>query len=140
MTTGTELTFDDALKAVASLRGHSVRITIMEAGDPPRPIATLGGYVDGQQQDPDLPVVHTRIRRNRPIGSFALERDSGGVAATFRRRALRKTGGRCARCGSRDRVEAHHVLPLLFGGTNDPENAMPLCHECHRYSLWADAK
>jgi hypothetical protein len=74
--TSTELSYDDVLASVAALRGRSIRLTFMTASDPPQPIARMSGVVGGQQQDPDFPgVVHTRIRRNGPAGSFALDHD-----------------------------------------------------------------
>lgn len=60
-------------------------------------------------------------------------RGSGSRAAAFRRATLAKTEGRCARCGSTDRVEAHHVIALADGGANDAEtNGEALCFEHHR--------
>jgi hypothetical protein len=41
--------------------------------------------------------------------------------------------GRCALCGSTDRVEAHRVIALREGGSNDAEaNGMALCFRHHR--------
>jgi len=61
---------------------------------------------------------------------FNPARGSGGKAATFRRRTLATTGGLCARCGSDDRVQAHHRIPVA----QDPGqvSGTPLCHRCHR--------
>jgi len=60
-------------------------------------------------------------------------RGSGARAAAFRRATLAKTGGRCALCGSTDRVEAHHVIDLRDGGLDDAEaNGQPLCFAHHR--------
>lgn len=57
-------------------------------------------------------------------------RGSGGRMQTFRRRTLATTGGSCARCGSEDRVQAHHVIPV--GLAPEQEVGVPLCHRCHR--------
>lgn len=47
-------------------------------------------------------------------------------ATGFRRDAIAKTAGRCYLCGSTDDVEAHHVIGLLEGGSNDGEaNGLP---------------
>lgn len=50
------------------------------------------------------------------------------------RTALRdRARGRCEMCGCHvDNFEAHHILPLSKGGTNDPANGMALCRSCHR--------
>lgn len=37
----------------------------------------------------------------------------------------------CINCGTDECIEIHHVVPLLFGGTNNIRNLVPLCHKCH---------
>lgn len=37
----------------------------------------------------------------------------------------------CAFCGCHDRLEEHHMIPLMMGGTNDDRNLIFLCHDCH---------
>jgi 5-methylcytosine-specific restriction endonuclease McrA len=59
-------------------------------------------------------------------------RGSRTDAQRFRTAVLAKTGGRCAICGSTDRVVAHHVIGLAEGGSNDPEaNGLALCEAHH---------
>ena len=77
------------------------------------------------------------LHRKRPNDP---RRGSGAARRRFRQAALRKTGGRCARCGSRDRVEAHHRVSLVDGGTNSAANAEALCFKCHRSALRTDVK
>jgi hypothetical protein len=43
-------------------------------------------------------------------------RGSGWDASKFRAAVLATAGGRCQRCGRRRRLEAHHKVPLRFGG------------------------
>ncbi|MEP9408592.1 HNH endonuclease signature motif containing protein [Peribacillus frigoritolerans] len=38
----------------------------------------------------------------------------------------------CNRCYSPNKVELHHIIPLLEGGTHNFDNLIPLCFECHR--------
>lgn len=39
----------------------------------------------------------------------------------------------CARCGYFGKsVHLHHLVELVYGGDNTPENLIPLCSECHR--------
>jgi hypothetical protein len=40
---------------------------------------------------------------------------------------LERAGGRCERCGSTVNVQAHHRVPVVDGGTNDPSNGEALC-------------
>nr|WP_255444115.1 HNH endonuclease signature motif containing protein [Bacillus sp. SH7-1] len=37
----------------------------------------------------------------------------------------------CEKCFSKVDVHLHHKIPLKTGGTNDYENLIPLCEECH---------
>lgn len=39
---------------------------------------------------------------------------------------------RCANCGSTERLEWHHMIPAILGGTAEPENMICLCHDCHQ--------
>ena len=58
-------------------------------------------------------------------------RGSGGRQDGFRRRTLKLTGGRCARCGSTVDVQAHHPHPVAEGG-GAAMVGEPLCKRCHR--------
>ena len=40
-------------------------------------------------------------------------------------------GERCANCGATEDIEWHQIVPLYVGGTNAPENLVPLCTDCH---------
>lgn len=54
-------------------------------------------------------------------------------AAKFRREVLARAGGRCAICGTREGVEAHHVRAIIDGGSpTDPANGVALCRKHHR--------
>lgn len=37
----------------------------------------------------------------------------------------------CAFCGSTERLEEHHMIPIKMRGTNDQRNIIYLCHDCH---------
>ncbi|MGH2490488.1 MAG: HNH endonuclease signature motif containing protein [Candidatus Limnocylindria bacterium] len=45
---------------------------------------------------------------------------------------LRSHDGQCAYCGSTDRIEADHRIPLCSGGSNDVGNILPACRSCNR--------
>ena len=51
---------------------------------------------------------------------------------TYRKNIAEKVGTVCALCGSDDKVEFHHILPVFLGGPNIPANIIPLCFACHK--------
>ena len=44
----------------------------------------------------------------------------------------RRDGGSCARCGSRERLEYDHIIPVSRGGSNTVRNIELLCEACNR--------
>jgi len=66
---------------------------------------------------------------------------SGDSIATARRERIdeevrdqvwRRDSGRCARCGSRERLEFDHIVPLSSGGGSTARNVELLCEACNR--------
>jgi len=47
---------------------------------------------------------------------------------------LRKQRHFCINCGSAEKIEFHHIVPLGMGGTNALTNIVPLCAACHLYA------
>ena len=45
---------------------------------------------------------------------------------------LNKFHGKCAICGSTERIERDHIIPVSKGGNNDITNIQPLCLPCNR--------
>lgn len=39
--------------------------------------------------------------------------------------------GVCYRCGSREHLALHHIIPVKVGGDRSPQNLVPLCQHCH---------
>lgn len=39
--------------------------------------------------------------------------------------------GRCELCGSPRNIEAHHIIPISFGGADCVENILAVCEKCH---------
>lgn len=44
---------------------------------------------------------------------------------------IRKSGT-CHRCGQRERLAVHHIVPLSQGGETNRDNLITLCFSCHR--------
>lgn len=49
----------------------------------------------------------------------------------FKEYVLSVNGTRCVNCGE-EYAELHHIVPLVFGGTNNVNNIVPLCYVCHK--------
>lgn len=50
----------------------------------------------------------------------------------FAKAVKARDGGRCVECGSAQGVVAHHVVPLMEGGTHELANGATLCAEHHK--------
>jgi hypothetical protein len=44
----------------------------------------------------------------------------------------RRDGGKCARCGNREKLEYDHIVPISKGGSNTARNIELLCEKCNR--------
>lgn len=38
----------------------------------------------------------------------------------------------CQACGSRDKVQGHHIFDFSFSGAATVDNIISLCHKCHK--------
>jgi hypothetical protein len=56
---------------------------------------------------------------------------SGGQPSWGRLSAAVRSGARCAYCGSREDLVAHHKMPRRWGGPDVFENLEPVCRSCH---------
>lgn len=69
--------------------------------------------------------------RRRLHAAMAEARRPLNFSTAVRRTVLLAADQRCGRCGSLNRLEVDHVVPVGLGGTNNQENALVLCHSCH---------
>jgi hypothetical protein len=69
-----------------------------------------------------------RLTHARATGSAPRERIPTGV----RRAVWARDRGACAKCGSRDKLEYDHIIPLARGGCNTERNVELLCEACNR--------
>lgn len=44
----------------------------------------------------------------------------------------RRDGGKCVECGSKEKIEYDHVIPVSKGGSNTERNIQLLCEKCNR--------
>ena len=54
------------------------------------------------------------------------------IPPELRRAVWIRDQGKCARCGSRERLEYDHIIPLARGGSNTERNIELLCEGCNR--------
>lgn len=54
------------------------------------------------------------------------------VTSAVRREVWRRDQGICVSCGSRERLEFDHIIPVSEGGSNTARNIELLCEACNR--------
>jgi 5-methylcytosine-specific restriction endonuclease McrA len=43
-----------------------------------------------------------------------------------------RDGGKCVKCGARERLEFDHIIPVTAGGSSTERNVQLLCESCNR--------
>jgi hypothetical protein len=71
-----------------------------------------------------------KFAKNSATGTNSYERRR--IPENVRIEVWRRDGGRCARCGSRERLEYDHIVPISKGGSNTARNIELLCEKCNR--------
>lgn len=65
------------------------------------------------------------IKKNRPEFSQSVKKE-----------VIKRSGNRCERCDidfdEGTTGEFHHIIPVVFGGSNSIDNCSLLCRDCHR--------
>jgi C4-type Zn-finger protein len=49
----------------------------------------------------------------------------------FQTEVKKRADFKCENCGSTEKLDSHHKLPIALGGTDDIENGICLCEKCH---------
>lgn len=57
---------------------------------------------------------------------------------TLREKVFKRDNFTCQKCGLQDKstknLEAHHILLLGYGGTDELDNLITLCFDCHKFA------
>jgi hypothetical protein len=101
-------------------------------------------FWDNDQLNADQVFALLETRDRRQAATIARAQTIANMpneARPYRRDALRadvkqlvwaRDGGRCATCGSTSELQFDHVIPVVAGGSSDPENLQVLCGPCNR--------
>jgi 5-methylcytosine-specific restriction endonuclease McrA len=54
------------------------------------------------------------------------------ISESVRNEVWRRDQGMCVSCGSRERIEFDHIIPVSLGGGNTARNIELLCEACNR--------
>ena len=92
------------------------------------PRAWLDYYKQWRLRNLERARAYVRVAGNKRRAAAA------GIHFTFEEweELLNYHAGRCAYCGSTDRIEADHRMPLCRGGSNEISNILPACRHCNR--------
>ncbi|MBI5963572.1 MAG: HNH endonuclease [Chloroflexi bacterium] len=71
------------------------------------------------------------VKFNQTVNSGATYERSR-IPENIRIEVWRRDGGKCARCGSREKLEYDHIVPISKGGSNTARNIELLCEKCNR--------
>ena len=73
--------------------------------------------------------VSSQAAGRRLVGSEFNESEYQG--RNFRAKVLWRDNYTCVRCGGKEKLNAHHILRRIDGGTDTPQNGVTLCEDCH---------
>jgi hypothetical protein len=54
------------------------------------------------------------------------------IPTSVKREVWRRDQGRCVECGSKEKLEFDHIIPVSKGGSNTARNVQLLCEKCNR--------
>jgi len=77
-----------------------------------------------EQRDSKIQVLRNNASRKRTYGHYDYE--------WYKLSAAIKQGQVCRRCGTKDNLCVHHIIPVSANGARNSYNLVPLCSSCHR--------
>jgi hypothetical protein len=79
---------------------------------------------------PDIPVEQEESPLNTEWERTGVRRDV--IPDDVKMFVWNRDGGKCVKCGSQEKLEYDHVIPLSKGGSNTARNIQLLCEKCNR--------
>jgi 5-methylcytosine-specific restriction endonuclease McrA len=107
----------------------AVQSTELVESDSPRDVLFLKHYVLRQERQ------YERIRREVAALENLERLDDvrrDPIPDTVRLFVWQRDKGCCVKCGSRERLEFDHIIPVSAGGSNTERNIQLLCESCNR--------
>ena len=107
-------------------------------------VAHVSGGEELSPEERNLKIKHAVLRHDkafsrmlREIQAFEnIERTDGArrerISEAVRLFVWQRDQGRCVQCGSSEKLEFDHVIPIAKGGGNTERNIQLLCEQCNR--------
>jgi len=106
---------ENAYEVTGNYTDEQARLMILEAFDKER------GYFEKLKNKYDSGNLQSSDVYSRPR-----------IPESVRIEVWRRDGGKCARCGSREKLEYDHIVPISKGGSNTARNIELLCEKHNR--------
>ena len=95
----------------------------------------LQNILDGGMLTKQVPKTDPPLKERRGAPGERTEKQSGvreAIAERVRHEVWRRDQGRCVECGSRERLEFDHIIPVVENGSNTARNIELRCESCNR--------
>jgi len=79
---------------------------------------------------PETKMVEENIELTRSVRPKNVSRES--IPEEVRIYVWKRDEGKCVKCGSREKLEYDHIIPVSKGGSNTARNVQLLCEPCNR--------
>lgn len=99
-----------------------------ELGDLSHKAEIVKEFYDRKKTDGSIDLVEL-INKGTKYREINIERR---IPDSVKREVWNRDGGRCSRCGSREKLEFDHIIPYSKGGGNTARNIELLCMDCNR--------
>jgi hypothetical protein len=99
-----------------------------EVGDFSQKVEIVKEFYDREKRSGRIDMVEL-IREGMKSIELNVERK---ILDSVKREVWNRDGGKCSKCGSREKLEFDHIIPYSKGGSNTARNIELLCMDCNR--------